>query len=410
VTTLADAVLPLIRTRADLSRWSASNAHGRQMHEAVDNVEAAIATADPAEVYAVTHKALASAIKVIARADDSSGIIGEACRRLLALHPQVAAAAQVRAGNLVEWMLRFQFDGDVDYFEIDPVAYAPALGESGIASYRARLADIEAGLGPRPSAENLWTSHHSHEWFTLGWNARRLAVLDRDIDAIIRTHARDRKVAAWLEDTAKAFEETGEIDMAIDWANQATKFDRGHQSLKAAGYWCKLLAEHRPGELLPARLEVFRRWPSSSTAAYLYQDAGPSWSSYRNEVHATLASSPRDAVLFALVTLKEVQLAWDSAHSLGLDSDDVWERLATAYEKVDPLAVLPVLARLVNNGLTEAGAQHYRIAARRLAKMRKLATGSAAAAEVDALITELRNTHRRRPRLQQEFDRAGLPT
>ena len=61
---------------------------------------------------------------------------------------------------------------------------------------------------------------------------------DRDIDAIIRTHARDRKVAAWLEDTAEAFEEIGEIDLAIGWAKQATEFDRGHQSLKAAGYWC----------------------------------------------------------------------------------------------------------------------------------------------------------------------------
>jgi hypothetical protein len=131
VTTLADAVLPLIRTRADLSRWSASNAHGRQMHEAVDILEAAIPTTDSAEVYTVTHKALASAIKVIARADDSSGIIGGACRRLLELHPRVAAAAQVPAGNLVDWMMRFQFDGDVDYFEIDPVAYAPALGKSG---------------------------------------------------------------------------------------------------------------------------------------------------------------------------------------------------------------------------------------------------------------------------------------
>ena len=58
------------------------------------------------------------------------------------------------------------------------------------------------------------------------WNARRLAVLDRDIDAIIRTHARERKVAAWLEDTAEAFEEIGEIDLAIGWAKQATDFDR----------------------------------------------------------------------------------------------------------------------------------------------------------------------------------------
>jgi hypothetical protein len=315
----------------------------------------------------------------------------------------------VPAGDLVDWMMRFQFDGDVDYFEIDPVAYAPALGKSGMAAYRARLFDIEAGLGPRPSAEDLWRSRHSHEWFMIEWNARRLAVLDRDIDAIVCSHARDRKVAGWLEDTAEAFEEIGEIDLALDWAKQATEFDRGHQSLKAAGYWCKLLAEHRPAELLPARLEVFRRWPSSSTAAYLYQDAGPSWPSYRDEVVATLAASPRDAVLFALLTLKEVQFAWKLAFSLGLDSDDVWERLATAYEKVDPLAVLPLLARLVENELTEAGAQHYRIAARRLAKMRKLATGSAEAAEIDELIAELRETHRRRPRLQQEFDRAGLP-
>jgi hypothetical protein len=91
---------------------------------------------------------------------------------------------------------------------------------------------------------------------------------------------------------------------------------------------------------------------------HLYQDTGPSWPSYRDEVVATLAASPRDAVLFALLTLKEVQVAWNLAYSLGLDSDDVWERLATAYEKVDPLAVLPVLARLVDNELTEAGAQH----------------------------------------------------
>jgi hypothetical protein len=105
---------------------------------------------------------------------------------------------------------------------------------------------------------------------------RRRPPADRDTDAIIRTHAHDRKVAAWFEDTARAFEEIGEIDLAIGWAKQAADFDRGHQSLKAAGYWCKLLAEHRPAELLPARLEVFRRWPSSSTAAHIYQNAGPS--------------------------------------------------------------------------------------------------------------------------------------
>ncbi len=71
------------------------------MHEAVDILEAAIPRTDPAEIYSVTHKALASAIEVIARADDSSGIIGDACRRLLALHPKAAAAAGVPSGRLI---------------------------------------------------------------------------------------------------------------------------------------------------------------------------------------------------------------------------------------------------------------------------------------------------------------------
>jgi hypothetical protein len=409
VTSLADAVLPLIRTRSDLHRYSAANAHGRDMHEAIDILKQAIPTTDPVEIYAVIHKALASAIRVIARADDSAGIIGDACRRLLELHPQAAAAARTPVGKLIDWMIKFQFDDEVDYFELDPVAYAPALGEVGMAAYRKRLAEIEGSLGPRPSADERWSSRHSHEWFTLDWNAQRLAVLDHDIDAIIRTHAKDRKVAAWLQDTAEAFEEIGEIDLAIDWAKQATDFDRGHQSLKAADYWCRLLEEHHPDRALDARLRVFRRWPSSTTAARLYKAAGKAWPDFRDGVMATLATSPSDAVLFALLTLKEPQLAWNLAHSLALDSDHTWAELVKAYEKVDPIAVLPIHQRLVESELVEAGAQHYKLAARRLAKMRKLAAGSEHAIEVDTLIAELREIHRRRPRLQQEFDRAGLP-
>ncbi|NYG55358.1 DUF6880 family protein [Nocardioides perillae] len=410
MTSLADAVLPLIRTRSDLHSYSAAYSHGRDMHEAIDILEQAIPTTDPVEIYAVTHKALASSVRVIARADDSAGIIGDACRRLLELHPQAAAAARTPVGKLIDWMIKFQFDDDgVDYFELDPVAYASALGDAGMAAYRKSLAEVEATLGPRPSEGERLSSAHSHAWFTLDWNAQRLAVLDHDIDAIIRTHAKDRKVAAWLQDTAEAFEEIGEIDLAIDWAKQATDLDRGHQSLKAADYWCGLLEAHRPSEALDARLSVFRKWPSSSSAARVHKAAGKSWPDYRDEVVATLAASPRDAVLFALLTLKEPEFAWNLAHSLALDSDHTWSELVKAYEKVDPIATLPIHQRLVENELVEASAQHYRLAARRLAKMRKLSAGSEKSAEVNDLIADLREIHRRRPRLQQEFDRAGLP-
>jgi tetratricopeptide (TPR) repeat protein len=343
VSDLAETVLPLVRTRADLWRWSTANEHGRQMQEAMAILEEAAETEDPAIVFAVTQKAIASALKVIMRADDSSGIIGDACRALLDLHPTVAARAKPPVARLVGWMMTFQFDNECDYFQLDPVAYAPALGEKGVAFYRAKLADLEASLDPRPPEEKRWTAPHSRDWFTLDWNAQRLAVLDRDVEAIIRTHARDRKVAAWLQDTAEALAEIGEFDRAIEWARQALDVGPGHQSLQAGEYWCALLAEHRPVELLAARLEVFRRWPSSSTAERLYRDAGEAWPQHGDEVMERLADSPRDAVLFALLSLKDAQYAWELAHSLALDDDRTWSDLVKAYERVDPLAVLPVL-------------------------------------------------------------------
>ena len=72
-------------------------------------------------------------------------------------------------------------------------------------------------------------------------------------DAIIRSHPATGRSP---RDTARAFEEIGEIDLAIDWAEAGHRLGRGHQSLKAAGYWCKLLAGHRPAEVLwnPVRL------------------------------------------------------------------------------------------------------------------------------------------------------------
>ena len=261
----------------------------------------------------------------------------------------------------------------------------------------------------RPDTEHRWGAPHSYDWFVLDWNARRLAVLDRDVEAVIRTHARDRKVAAWSEDTARALAEIGEIDLSIDWARQATEFDHGHQALKASRYWCELLAENRPGELLAACLAVFRRWPNSSTAAQLHRAAGAAWPDHHDEVQERLAASPRDAVLLALLTLNDVRQAWDLAHSLDLRDDQTWSDLAKAYEAIDPTAVLDVHARLVYADLAHADVQRYRAAARRLGRMRTLAAGTPRAADVDSLIADLRHEHRRRPRLQQELTRAGLP-
>jgi len=385
------------------------------MHEAVDLLEQAVPTGDPVEVHAVTHKALTSAVKVIARADDSAGVIGDACRRLLDLHPRTAAAASTPPGRLVDWMIAFQFDGNVDYFELDPVAYAPALGPDGITAYRNRLAEIRERVGD-PPADPL-AAGHRHEHWVLSWNEQRLAVLDRDADAVIRTHARDRRVARWFHDTAVALAEIDRVDLATNWARQGAEVEPFHQAQQCADLWCSLLdqqPQYDADDVLAARRSVFDRWPTAATAARLHDAAtaaGRAWADIDEHVMNRLAQKPWEAVSVALHTLGDPQRAWQLAHDLGLDPDDThtWSALATAYESIDPRATLPVHARLVERDLTHADAGHYRDTARRLARMRTLAATTGDQDQVDQLIADLRLTHRRRPRLQQEFDRALLP-
>lgn len=72
------------------------------------------------------------------------------------------------------------------------------------------------------------------------------------------------------------------------------------------------------------------------------------------------ARRPREAVLFAQVSLRDIPLAWTLAHTLSLDDDHAWSDLAKVYERPDHAAVLP--------------------AARRLRRMRTLAAGSGMAA------------------------------
>lgn len=402
---LADDVLPLVRSAGDLHRYRAANEHGSQMHEAVDILEEAMGVEDPAVVHDVCQRALMSSLRIIMRADDSAGIIGDACRRLIALHPVTAAAAQVPPAKLVAWMMKFQFDEDCDYFELNPVAYARALGAAGMARYREDLARRKAIFLSSPAADDQF----GHECFVFEHNARRLAVLDRDVEAIIVTHARDQSISAWLMDAAEAFVEIEDIDRAIEWARRAALTPPDHQAIHAGLLWGKLLEEHRPEQLLAGRIELFERWPRQGTAALLHEAAGDRWPEVEGSVVERLMGRPWDAVAFLLRQVGDVDRAWAVAHEHpDLVGARLWGDLAAARGLTHPEQAIPVLVRLANDELVEAGAQHYRIAANLLARAQKFAAGAEQRAEFDETVRGIREVHRRRPRLQDEFDAAHL--
>lgn len=415
---LADAVLPLIRTkRQDLWRYSASNEHGMSMQEGAALIELAVAspqelpacgvkTPTPKETYAVTHKALASAIKVIGRADDSSGIIGGACRTLIRVHPLAAYAAGVPQVKLAEWVWKFHFDEKVDYFNLDPVAYAPALGGKGVAHLRALVATLRTEIASSAGEEQI--TSYNHREYLLRWFEQRFAVLDRDFDAIVTTHLLDGKVAAQYEDVAEAFEEIGEWELAIFWSHRALLFDHGHQSRTAAQRWWRLLEEYQPGELPIAARLIFDRWPDADSGARFLTHAGDEAQAH---VTGALGAHPDELIRFQLSALDDPRLAWQTAQEYDRVSSSVWDELAKAYFSIDPRASIAVQLQIIGASLTEANTRKYRPAALHLKKLRRDAQTAQAEALtlLDHGIAELRERYKRRPSFLAALDKAKLP-
>src|SRR3546814_17200456 len=65
-------------------------------------------------------------------------------------------------------MVKFCFM-DQDFFEVDPVRYAPALADKGLAVYRREVAARSEGA----------------DRYAFRYAAERLAILDRDVSALV---------------------------------------------------------------------------------------------------------------------------------------------------------------------------------------------------------------------------------
>lgn len=420
---IAAAVLPLFRSNAELHRMHAVHRYSEGADKGIMMLKDIAWQGHGAEAIVGTRKALKSAVRVILRADDSNGSIGQVIKDLLDLHVELCLYTRPEPVELATWMLAFQLDREQDLFELDPVVYGAILGEAGLRHYRLGLGQVAASLPPEPSEAERRAVYQTiaespEAWelqsgqrrlrFVLDHNFKRLAVLDRDVEKIIELHAEDQTRSYRLLDAARALAEIERYDLAIEWSHRAAFLERGHQAAGAADYWCELLHEHHPDAELAARQEIFKIWPTWGNAAKLHKLAGGAWNGIADNVLLALQANPREYVGFLSRELDDAALAWSEAHRLQLDEDLMWMSLVDRYWREDPAAVLPVLERLIESVLGVADVRNYRIAARRLVLLREIAILAGVPDQSVSMVATIRERHKRRSRLMQELDRAGL--
>jgi hypothetical protein len=383
-----------LRTRRFVG-YRESAGWARAARPIVAELENAVDESPSRALIELLQQAVGHVVKAIMHADDSDGLIGDLARELLALHARACDAGVADPVDLAAWMVRFQFD-DQDFFEVDPVRYASALREVGLAAYR----DAVRGRRDRDS-------------FAVRYARERLAILDRDVDAVVRLLGGDLTTPYQFIRVAEAMRELGLDDEALAWAKRGIAQTSGWQVSQLYDLACGgHNAREEPLEVVALRRAQHERMPSSSTyrALRTVAEALDAWSLEQDAARATLQRADPRGFVDALLGDGELELAWSAAVAAPQDAlgSDLWLRLAESSERHRPADALAVYQRIADEVLERADRRAYRSAARILQRARAAAQ---AAGELDAFgeyLTRLREQYQRRPTLITILDNANL--
>ena len=209
----------------------------------VDALGDEVATHPSAELVVLLQRAAGHLVKVILRADDSNGMIGDLTRQVLVLHRVACATGVASQQPLAKWMVRFACD-DQDFFEIDPVAYVDALGEKGLALYRSEVAKRSVPPAePSDRMLRLGELYSGFPSFAVKYATVRLAVIDQDVDRLVDLLGGDLSSPYQFLQVAEAMSELGRSADALAWARRGIGETSGWQVAKLYDLAAELLGE-----------------------------------------------------------------------------------------------------------------------------------------------------------------------
>ena len=366
---------------------------------------------------ALLHIATRLRAQLETRIDDSGGNVTRACQRAIDLYARACREGRPNGVRLGRRLAKFRL-ASPGWPDVALNDFLPALGGKGVAAYR-RAVDAAAeqaeAQGDRPG-------------FELGSMLLELADLDGDVDRAVELLSRGEhpQYAAIIERLVAA----GRRDEALARLDRAVAESRigapGPDPWRDADnpYWV------RPGRALDLYLEAGRSGDALDLARDLFHsDPGPAsldlllataerLGRREEELDSALAwVDGRDwrtgdtAIVLAL-HLGDVDRAWAAADRWGVDR--AWMSLADVQPQPRPDDAIELYRRDIERALLKAGRPSAQRAAAAAVRMRLIAAaadardGGGRVEAFTAWIGGLREAHRRRPTVGQEFDREGL--
>jgi hypothetical protein len=382
----------------------------KDAQEVLDELESYLDSGASDAVRPALLRALTRLRRVTETADDSSGVLGEACQRAADLHARSCREGKPEGVRLARWLAKFR-DESPGWPIVTLSDYAPAFDERSLTVYR----EAVARLDDEYAATDRWKR------FEVDRMLLELADHEGDVDRAIEIlTAGEHPGFGAVIDRLRASGRDSEI---IDWMDQAVAADHvsGHLARQGHDYWLDpadvadvYLAAERSGDALAVLRREFSRRPNASTYSTLVSyaarlgrhDEEREWAIAESRRLAATPHSNGAVLVDIALSEGDLEAAWAASDEFG--PGHMWKQLASVSSDARPRAAADLFRMEVERNLVRANTKLYAKIAEDLRTMRDLMSKAGDEADFAAFVSELRETYRRRPSLMAALDRKGL--
>jgi len=413
---------------------AASFAHGIRVELAA--VETLRAEGFAAAAIEVLEHAITVIEGALGFVDDSDGEVGGVLDDAQELHAQACIEAGPEPVELAERLSRWALRSNWEVFLDSPGTHAETLGESGLARFREIVDDASVGLSVGDDADDFDDDDSDDDdsdngrptAFTIRYLQEQLAA-QRGTDELIDVLAQDLSSAYRFHRIATVLADDDRVEEALAWLERGrnTTFGTWHDDRLD-----DLAADlhRRAGRFAVATQMVAEGFAASPTVSgyerlRVFATDSVEWDRRRAEAlevlrampvaalpapgHRTMAEASGHGVLVrVLIEEGDIDGAWAAARQGGCPSS-IWMEVAEARGVTHPADAVPVFQRLGANVLEGGNRAAYAHGAALIRRAHRFAEAAGLTPESTAWIVDVREKNRRRPALQDEFNRHHLP-
>lgn len=403
----------------------------------LDEIQGHLAAGAADAVRPALLKALTRLVAITQRADDSSGVLGDACQRAADLYARSCREGKPEGVKLAKWLVKFRGDSP-GWPDVELADFAPAFDAKALTAYRRGVAALDAA---RPRAEDP-----ARRWdrFEIDRMLLELADHDADVDRAVEIlswgeHPEYVGIVGRLRDAGRVGEAMRWVDRAVSEGRVAvpggpglpSRIGPGLPSRSGVGpgrrrgsYWLDpeevadwYVEDGRGEEALVLMRALFARGCTVPAYDALLRTA-ERVGDRATERAAALAvaraaaerhrSSMAGAQLVAIALFEgDLDAAWAAAREFGAGS--AWQQLAAASAMSRPGEAADLYRPALAEALNRADKRSYEQVAALLTAMRPLLAAAGREEEFVADVREIREVFKRRPTMIATMDRAGLP-